>query len=394
MTAPVGDDKIPSEKLELRAAPRRAIRFRRGLIIGGTGLAAGTILALTLVSLQSVDRKQDGQRQELSHPNRPPTPEGLASLPSDYSQVKAGTPVLGPPLPGDLGRPILEHRKRHGTDWPATEPTQQLTPEQVLANQARQSGLFFRSEPKAVPGAPGNRNPEPDADSGPSTTDLSPAAQPDAQQLKLDFLSQPNSGSIYNPYAEQQPASPHQVMAGSIIAAALVTGLNSDLPGMVVAQVTENVHDSITGRTLLIPQGSRLIGTYDSRVSFGQSRALLVWQRLIRPDGSSVQLDNLPASDTEGRSGLSDQVDFHTGRLLKGIALATLLGVGTELTFGQQEGELVRAVRESIQQNADRVGQRITERNLDIQPTLTVRPGWPLRVIVRRDLILSSYRGG
>jgi len=393
MTTPVGDDKIPSEKLELRAAPRRAIRFRRGLIIGGTGIAAGTILALTLISLQSVDRKQDGQGQELSQPNRPPTPEGLASLPTDYSQVKPDTPVLGPPLPGDLGRPILEHQKRHGAEWPTTEPARQLTPEQGQVNQARQSGLFFRTEPKTMVGTPGNQNPEPAAGSAPST-DLSAATQPDAQQRKLDFLSQPNSGGIYNPYAEQQPASPHQVMAGSIIAAALVTGLNSDLPGMVVAQVTENVHDSITGRTLLIPQGSRLIGTYDSRVSFGQSRALLVWQRLIRPDGSSVQLDNLPASDTEGRSGLSDAVDFHTGRLLKGIAMATLLGVGTELTFGQQEGELIRAVRESTQQNADRAGQRLTERNLDIQPTLTIRPGWPLRVIIRRDVILSPYRGG
>ncbi|WP_282183264.1 TrbI/VirB10 family protein [Niveispirillum sp. SYP-B3756] len=137
-----------------------------------------------------------------------------------------------------------------------------------------------------------------------------------------------------------------------------------------------------------------MIGTYDSRVSFGQERALLLWQRLIRPDGSSLQLDNLPASDTQGRSGLTDDVDFHTGRLLKGIAMATLLGVGTELSFGQQESDLVRAVRESVQQNADRAGQRLVERNLDIQPTLTVRPGWPLRVIVRRDLILSPYRGG
>jgi len=124
-----------------------------------------------------------------------------------------------------------------------------------------------------------------------------------------------------------------------------------------------------------------------SRVSFGQERALLVWQRLIRPDGASLQLDNLPASNTQGRSGLSDEVDFHTGRLLKGIAMATLLGAGTELTFGEQESDLVQAVRESVQQNSDRASQRLVERNLDIQPTLTVRPGWPLRVIVRRDVV-------
>ncbi|MFV3077906.1 TrbI/VirB10 family protein [Niveispirillum fermenti] len=230
--------------------------------------------------------------------------------------------------------------------------------------------------------------------SGPSFIADAAMAEPDAQQRKLDFLARPDAAGIYNPYAEQRPVSPNQIMAGSVIAAALVTGLNSDLPGTVVAQVTENIHDSVTGQILLIPQGSRLIGTYDSRVSFGQERALLVWQRLIRPDGSSLQLDNLPASDTEGQSGLADRVNFHTGRLLKGIVLATLLGVGTELTFGQQESELVRAVRESMQQNADRAGQRLVERNLDIQPTLTVRPGWPLRIIVWRDVILSPYRGG
>lgn len=393
MNAPVMDDKQSPEKLELRAAPRRAIRFRRGLIIGGTGIAAGTILTLTFLSLQHRAHKPD-QRPELAQPTKSPAPEGLAGLPADYSQVKPDTPVLGPPLPGDLGRPILEHQRRHGagTDWPPMEPSHQPTPEQVQTSQARQSGLFFRSEPKSPSSIPETRNPALLPNSG-STADAT-MAESDAQQRKLDFLARPDAGGIYNPYAEQQPASPHQIMAGSVIAAALVTGLNSDLPGTVVAQVTENVHDSVTGRILLIPQGSRLIGTYDSSVSFGLERALLVWQRLIRPDGSSLQLDNLPASDNEGKSGLSDQVDFHTSRLLKGITMATLLGVGTELTFGQQESELVRAIGESIQQNTDRAGQRLVERNLDIQPTLTVRPGWPLRVIVRCDVILSPYRGG
>jgi len=182
-------------------------------------------------------------------------------------------------------------------------------------------------------------------------------------------------------------------MAGSVIAASLVIGLKSDLSGMVVAQITETVFDSVTGRTLLIPQGARLIGSYDSVVAFGQSRALLVWRRIVMPDGTSIQIDNLPATDTAGYAGLEDEVDYHTWALLKGIALATLLGVGTELSFGSNEGDLVRAIRESTQQNADRAGQRLTEKNLNIQPTLTVRPGWPLRVIVHKDLILRPYRG-
>ena len=182
-------------------------------------------------------------------------------------------------------------------------------------------------------------------------------------------------------------------MAGSVIAASLLTGLNSDLPGMVVAQVTANVFDTVTGRTLLIPQGSRLIGSYDSVVAFGQSRALLVWQRIILPDGSSIRIDNLPATDAAGYAGLEDRVDFHTWRLLKGVALSTMLGVGTELSIGEDESDLVRALRQSTQQSASQAGQQIVGKNLNIQPTITVRPGWPLRIIVHKDLVLRPWGG-
>ena len=135
-----------------------------------------------------------------------------------------------------------------------------------------------------------------------------------------------------------------------------------------------------------------MIGTYDSVIAFGQDRALVVWQRIIMPDGSSMVIENLPATDTAGYAGLEDEVDFHTWRLLKGIVLSTLLGVGTELTFGDEEDDLVEAIRESSQDSANQVGQRITERNLNIQPTITIRPGWPLRIIVNKDLVLRPYR--
>ncbi|MDR3439676.1 TrbI/VirB10 family protein, partial [Telmatospirillum sp.] len=122
-------------------------------------------------------------------------------------------------------------------------------------------------------------------------------------------------------------------------------------------------------------------------------RALLVWQRIILPDGSSIEIDNLPATDAAGYAGLADGVDYHTWALLKGVALSTLLGVGTEVTFGSQQSNLVQAIRESTQQNVDRAGQRITEKNLNIQPTITIRPGWPLRIVVHKDLVLRAYRG-
>jgi type IV secretion system protein VirB10 len=222
---------------------------------------------------------------------------------------------------------------------------------------------------------------------------LDPERDQNNQQRKLDFVSQSNKGSIYNPHSLQSPASPHQVMAGSVIAASLITGINSDLPGLVVAQITENIYDSVKGQTLLIPQGSRLIGSYDSVIAFGQSRALLVWQRIIMPDGTSIQIDNLPATDTQGYAGLEDEVDYHTWTLLKGVALSTLLGVGTELSFGSNESDLMQAIRESTQQNVAQAGQRLTEKNLNIQPTITIRPGWPVRIIVHKDLVLKPYKG-
>jgi type IV secretory pathway VirB10-like protein len=215
------------------------------------------------------------------------------------------------------------------------------------------------------------------------------------QTRKLAFLQAGPEKEIYNPHGEQRPVSPYQLLAGTIIAASLVTGLNADLPGFVIAQVTEHVYDTVTGRHVLVPQGSRLIGKYDSVVAYGQERALVVWQRIIRPDGSSIVIDNLPATDTAGYAGLSDTVDLHTWKLLKGIGLATVLGVGSSLAFGSGSGDsdIIRALRESTGQTTNRAGQRLIERELNVQPTLTVRPGWPLRVIVHKDLILSPYRG-
>ena len=133
---------------------------------------------------------------------------------------------------------------------------------------------------------------------------------------------------------------------------------------------------------------------YDSVVAFGQKRALVVWQRIILPDGSSVRIDNVPATDTSGYAGLSDKVDVHTWQLLKGVALSTLLGVGTEASFGSSESDLVRAIRESAQQSGSRAGDQLVTHNLNIQPTMRVRPGWPLRVIVHKDIVVGRPWGG
>ncbi|CAG4899764.1 TrbI/VirB10 family protein [Paraburkholderia saeva] len=198
-----------------------------------------------------------------------------------------------------------------------------------------------------------------------------------------------NTGSL------QAPAPPYTVMAGTIIPAALVTGINSDLPGQIIAEVTQPVYDTATGHYLLIPQGSRLIGRYDSQVAFGQQRVLLVWLRLVLPDTSSIALDKLPGIDPAGYAGLEDGVDWHWGRILAGAVLSTMLGVGSELAVSNQgsaNGNTVIALRDSSQDTANQVGQEITRRDLSIQPTLTVRPGFQVNVMVNKDLVLRPYQ--
>ena len=184
-------------------------------------------------------------------------------------------------------------------------------------------------------------------------------------------------------------------MAGTVVAGALVTGIKSDLPGDVIATVTEPVYDSATGKFLLIPQGSRILGKYNSQVSYGQSRVQVVWNRVILPDTSSLTLDNLVGTDPAGYSGLEDGVDYHWSRIVAGAALTTLLGVGAELAApeNRQDGNrIVIAGRDSAQDSINQVGQEMTRRNMNVQPTLTARPGLPVRVIVARDLVLRPYQ--
>jgi type IV secretory pathway VirB10-like protein len=181
----------------------------------------------------------------------------------------------------------------------------------------------------------------------------------------------------------------------------LLAGVAITVPrsgALLTAQVTENVYDSPTGRFLLVPQGTRLIGVYDSQVSFGQSRVLLVWNRLIMPNGRSIILERQPGADTAGYAGLEDEVDNHWGALFKAALLSTLLGVGSELGAGSDSGTgnnggLIQALRLGMSDSLNQTGQKVVQRNLNIQPTLTIRPGFPLRVIVNRDLELEPYNG-
>jgi type IV secretion system protein TrbI len=395
--------KVDPESLVLRGRPSPVTRFKRGLIIGIAGLGSAAIIGVTWLALQPAALKLISDSQSQPNLDRKRPPEALAGAPATYGDI----PKLGPPLPGDLGRPILAAQQKMATEnqppigMDQAAQAAEAERQRVLAEQrkVREAGVMM--------GLAQSAGPLPTISAVPTSGDtagieseggkVGPALDPErghnAQANKIAFANAKGDDEIISPYRLQSAVSPHTLSAGSVIAGSLITGLNSDLPGFVTAQATENIYDSATGRILLLPQGSRLIGSYDSVVAFGQSRALLVWQRIILPDGSSIRIDNAPATDASGYAGLSDKVDYHTWRLIKGIALSTLLGVGTELTFGGNESDLVRAIRESTQQNASQAGQQLVTKNLAIQPTIKVRPGWPLSIIVHKDLVLRPWAG-
>ena len=399
MTSSDNPDRLETEQgprdsaapMRLRGDPPRVTRLS-SKALAGIGLVASIGLGGALIyALQT--RDAGPRNEELYSTTNRPTADGLAGLPRDYTG-----PRLGPPLPGDLGRPILSAQDRGQPVVPPTiQPTVDAAEQRRLAEQeaARTSRVFFQTEARALAASP--------APGGAATnTNLSglglpgqfnmPTAQERAQDRQLAFLNAAADRRTVAPDRVMPPASPYVLQAGAVIPAALITGIRSDLPGQITAQVTENIYDSPTGRLLLVPQGTRIIGQYDNAVQFGQRRVLLVWNRLILPNGRSIVLERQPGADAAGYAGLEDGVDYHWWDLAKAAGLSTLLSVGTELAIDDDD-RLLRAIRNGGQDTINDAGQEIIRRQLNVAPTLTIRPGFPVRVIVTRDLVLEPYRG-
>ena len=411
--APIETKEDP-ERLELRAKPRTVVRLNRRMIVALVGILALILLFVVMRGFRTSKPVSTPASAPSQNTERVARAEGLESLPRDYASLPKVT-RLGPPM-GELGAPLLKSEREAGIPELPERPGFQPDPqeqafraqrlkEKTEEDQAARATVFFQikrsTTPQDVASTPSGAGSDRLAAGAPSPWPVAPVAEsntpsePNRQSDKRAFVDKKMDAAIYATGTLQTPRSPYQLMAGSIVPAALVTGIQSDLPGQVIAAITENVYDSVTGHALLIPQGARLLGQYDSGVSFGQRRILLVWTRLIMPNGSSIVLDRLPATDSQGYAGLEDKVDWHWGRIFSGAMLATLLGAGAELAVPQNRDgsdRVVIATGQGAQDTLNQVGQEITRRNLDIQPTLTARPGLPVRVIVNRDLVLRPYK--
>jgi type IV secretory pathway VirB10-like protein len=379
-TAPKTPEEIART---LRLQPERppVTRLSRKVLASGTALALLLVSAAFLWALQN-SRARAPTSEELYSTDHHNVADGLAGLPRDYAGLPRDAPRLGPPLPGDLGRPIVAAQAQSGP----------------LAVDAEQQRMNQEGEAARTSKVFASTNVRPSGATAPAETTPNAVSSPDeayaqnGQDRKLAFVNASIDRRTTSPDRVTKPASPYIVQAGSVISAALITGLRSDLPGQITAQVTESIFDTPTGRSLLIPQGARLIGSYDSQVAFGQSRVLLVWTRLILPNGRSIVLERQPGADTAGNAGLEDKVDNHWRELFKAAALSTLLGVASEIGSSGNDNDIMRALRRGAGDTLNQTGQQVVRRNLNIQPTLTIRPGFPVRVIVNRDLVLEPYR--
>jgi len=401
VTAPEqpGADAVPAEAEVAPIAPASPDAFRLAgetprvmrlsrktlAVIGGAG---GIAIAASL--MWALRTPAPAERQELYEASNNARPDAVTGAPADYGAV----PKLGPPLPGDLGRPIVAAQ---GSGEAIPVPPigaaggNPPDPREAAAEQARQRAMQERESAQT------SRLFLAGGTTSSAATDIvsAEAAAPEqgaeprtANEGRRQFLASGTKRPLESGERLIAPSSALVVQAGTVIPAALITGIRSDLPGQISAQVTQNIYDSPTGRILLIPQGSRLIGEYDSEIAAGQSRVLLAWDRLILPGGRSIRLERQPGADAAGMSGLEDRVNNHWGRMVRAALVSTLLGVGSELSVGGDD-ELAQALRYGMQDSTSQAGRRIVERELAVRPTLTIRPGFALRVIVTRDLILE-----
>ena len=357
----------------LRAGPIAALLAA----LGGAG-----VLAVTLAFQPPRPKTADA-----AEPSAGPTPPVVPDT------IRNARPERALLIPYDAGAAERAFR-------PVASEDPERRAEQELGRKARGAEILFAAAPagpeeRSAPEAPARPGAaEPQASGAP----LAPtsANDPNLQDHKNAFLN--GKGGVatadYLAQAVQHPRSPYEIKAGTVLPAVLITAINSDLPGPVVAQVREHVYDTVTGDHLLVPQGSRLMAQYDSMVAWGQERVLLCWNRLILPNGDSLDLQCMPAADLQGAAGLTDEVDEHWWRILKGAAVATLLAAGTAYVAGDTTAynpSVGQVTARSASGEIGQIGAHITHSNLSIQPTITVRPGFSVNVIVTKDMVVPPY---
>jgi type IV secretion system protein VirB10 len=383
-------------------------------ILGGVVLLVSGALGYTLYQREAAIRAKQALGSQA--PAGPATAASvLANAPSGIVTPAARPQPPGAPLTAAAGQSALAGRAR-AVDLAGQRHAAELAQEEAELERARmQAETAALSAASSVQMAPsGATTPTATAAAVPGMPTVPPflanggsaggyraraagTGDPNGQNEKAGFLSQPPTASDYLPNTREQAASPFEIRAGTVIPAVMVGGVDSDLPGQILGQVRENVYDTATGRYLLIPQGAKLVGTYDNRVTYGQSRVLVVWNRIIFPDGSSLDINGMPGADQGGYAGFYDQVNNHYIRIFGSALLLSLFSAGIQLSQPQPNANS-NNVYSSQQIIAGAVGQQLgnaglafIQRGMNLAPTLKIRPGYLFNVMVTKDIVVPIY---
>jgi len=361
------------------------------MLLGGSCLL-GAVVVFALMSGLSERPDRVGAARAQEAPASATTPEELRALPSVYDAESLAAATDEAPhdmVWGERGPP--EGQEQPGLQPPENEfwAPAPAPPPQAPAPRPQLAGAEA-PDPAAAPLFFEARHDGPRVSALARTHQADQAIEGGGRREGFMANQQRSADVLDSPYLP--PRSAFELQAGAVIPAALVTALNSDLPGRVIAQVTAPVYDSVSGDHLLIPQGARLIGTYDSANVYGDNRLFLVWNRIIMPNGWSLQLAGMEATDPTGAAGLTDRTDNHLDRLGGAIGLSAVLSILANEAEGGDDQSFTQSVGDAAAQEAARVGGRIIDRQLNVRPTLRVRPGAPVRVLVTRDIQLRPYR--
>jgi len=349
--------QTPGPDLSIRAPRPSPRRLSRKVLLAGAIAAASVVTLALFYGLSERPRRNAAEADAVAAAGGPP--ESIRNASSQYQATDLPEGRLDPPQDIVWG------------DHPPPQPAELAPPQDASW--------------RGGDGASGSAPSAPDPQTVARTSAIMFAGRDQARGASRDDDGRLDAHLV-------PPRSRYELISGSVIPAALVTALNSDLPGAVIAQVTSNVYDSVSGQYLLIPQGARLIGEYRSAPSYGDRRLLLVWNRLIFPNGWSISLRGMQGTDPSGASGLRDQTDNHLGRLAGAVGLSAIVSVVADNAQNDDEGSLGQSVGDAAAAEAARTGGRIIDRELQVRPTLRVRAGASVRVLVTRDIQLRPYR--
>lgn len=342
-------------------------------------------------------------------------PDGIIEppiAPAAISQQRSPTqPVANPFQPSPMTPPTEEQTANASEDWRARLQREQeeqylreLHRQRMLSLQADQAALDspiavdverLADEQSAQPAAQtGAASMRPDLSNLYAALKSEGSAEANGQTAKESFFNQDLQDLGYLPNRVVSAMSPYELKRGSVIPAMLITGINSDLPGRIIAQVSQNVFDSATGHHLLVPQGSRLFGRYDSNVTFGQRRALVIWTDIVFPNGSALQIAGMAGTDARGYGGFTDQVDNHYLEVFGSAVLIAAIGAGIDMALPEERHSSsnngTNAARRSFAETFGRVAERTIGKNMDVQPTIEIRPGYIFNVLVDQDVVFPG----